>query len=233
MGGTQIALLPWVCADNYQESMKFIADTPAQILFGHLEIRGFEMHIGSRSETGFDTSVFQRFDRVYSGHFHHRSTNGNISYLGTPYEITWADYNDPRGFHIFDTETREMTFIPNPYRMFYRLVYDDTVDSTRDMVENGIFDLYTGTYVKVMIQSKTDKVLFDRFIHKLDQAMPADVSLIDNTAILEFSREEVDDIDDAPAIIMDTVNTVSKEQIRKPLNEMLIRLYQDAMSISS
>ena len=32
----------------------------------------------------------------------------------------------PRGFHIlFDTETRELEFIQNPYEMFHKIYYDD------------------------------------------------------------------------------------------------------------
>ena len=40
--------------------------------------------------------------------------------------MMWSDYNDVKGFHILDTETREMEFIANPYQMFYRIKYDDS-----------------------------------------------------------------------------------------------------------
>ena len=114
-------MMPWICDENREQSLKAIQDTEAQILFGHLEVKGFEMHIGSWSPEGVDASLFKKFDMAMSGHFHHKSDNGNVYYLGNPYEITWSDYNAPRGFHIFDTKTRELEFIQNPFHMFHKI----------------------------------------------------------------------------------------------------------------
>ena len=36
--GLDVAFLPWICSGNYQSSMDFINDTPAQVLIGHLEL---------------------------------------------------------------------------------------------------------------------------------------------------------------------------------------------------
>ena len=71
-------------------------------------------------------------DRVFSGHYHHRSSQDNIHYLGNPYEIYWNDVNETRGFHVFDTETLEHTPINNPYRMFYKISYNDDNYQTFD-----------------------------------------------------------------------------------------------------
>ena len=76
-------------------------------------------------EEGISSDLFEKFERVYSGHFHTRSNQGGIYYLGNPYEIFWNDYKDKRGFHIFDTETLEHTPINNTYRIFYNIYYDD------------------------------------------------------------------------------------------------------------
>ena len=62
---------------------------------------------------------------VFSGHFHKKSDDGQIYYLGNTYEITWADYKCPRGFHVFDTETRELDRIVNPHTIFNKVYYDD------------------------------------------------------------------------------------------------------------
>ena len=133
--GTKILMMPWINSDNYLECMDAIKETSAEIMMGHLEINGFEMHRGHICDTGFDINMFSRFDTVFSGHFHHKSTQGGVSYLGNPYEITWSDYNDERGFHIFDTETRELTFIKNPYRMFYKIYYDDSKETFENIKE--------------------------------------------------------------------------------------------------
>ena len=44
-------------------------------------------------------------------------------------QFTWSDYGDEKYFHIFDTETREMTLIHNHLTMFEKLFYDDTKES--------------------------------------------------------------------------------------------------------
>ena len=93
--------------------MKKIESTDAQVLMGHLEVKRFTMYKGfTNFDHGLDRKVFGKFDRAFSGHFHHKSTQDNITYLGSPhYQMTWSDYGDKRGFHIFDTETREIEFI--------------------------------------------------------------------------------------------------------------------------
>ena len=153
--GCDMLLMPWICKDNWDDSWKSIKYSKSQIMLGHLELNGFEMHRGAICETGFDLGEFSKFDMVLSGHFHHKSSNGNIHYLGSPYEITWSDYQDTKGFHVFDTETRELEFIKNPYSMFYKYMYDDTnmkIEELEDM--DAILD--EDCYMKVIIQNKSN-----------------------------------------------------------------------------
>ena len=121
----EIDVVPWLCADNQEEIFTKIKNSTNQICFGHFEIDGFEMDRGNVCHGGIDKQPLNKYDIVLTGHFHHKSDDGHIYYVGTPGEMTWADYNDARGFHIFDTNTRELEFIQNPYRMFHKLSYDD------------------------------------------------------------------------------------------------------------
>ena len=105
IGGYDMAFIPWLTEENQSQFYSLINEPGVQIAFGHLEVSGFEMHSGMMSQTGISKTIFNKFDMVMSGHFHKRSTDGHIYYLGCPYEMTWADYNDPKGFHVFDTET--------------------------------------------------------------------------------------------------------------------------------
>ena len=125
LGGCRMLFLPWICDDNYEDSIHAIDHSTADICFGHLEIKGFEMHKGHFSEQGLDKTMFQGYDKVISGHFHKKSDDGQIHYLGTQYEITWSDYKCPKGFHIFDTDTRELTRVENPYRIHKKILYND------------------------------------------------------------------------------------------------------------
>ena len=126
LGGCRMLFLPWICDDNYEDSIYAIDHSTSDICFGHLEIKGFEMHKGHMNEHGLEREQFKRFEKVMSGHFHKKSDDGLIYYLGTQYQIMWSDYNCPKGFHTFDTETRELERIPNDLSIFKKIIYDDT-----------------------------------------------------------------------------------------------------------
>ena len=81
--GLDILLLPWIAPDIEEESIYAIDNSTAQIAMGHLEIKGFEMHKGHINEHGLEMQQFNRFEKVISGHFHRKSDNGTIYYLGT------------------------------------------------------------------------------------------------------------------------------------------------------
>ena len=150
--GTDICMMPWICPDNYQVSLDMLKNTNAEICMGHFEISGFAMYRGMQSNEGLEKNLFDKFDLVFSGHYHHRSDDGHIFYLGNPYELTWQDYNDPRGFHLFDFSTRGLEFIHNPYTMFSRVEYDD---KEVEPVNLDTIDL-ENKYVKLVVVNKTD-----------------------------------------------------------------------------
>ena len=127
IGGLDICFIPWICVENETETYDVISNTKANICMGHLELSGFEAHQGYYMDHGMNREVFSKFKKVFTGHFHHRSHSENIYYLGNPYQMYWNDYGDVRGFHLFDTETTKLKFIKNPYNMFAKIYYDDTV----------------------------------------------------------------------------------------------------------
>ena len=123
IGGLPILFVPWINQNNSEETYSLIDKTKCQVVMGHLELNGFEAHKGYVMDHGNPTDPYRRFTKVFSGHFHRKSTRGNISYLGNPYQIYWNDYKDRRGFHIFDTETLELEFIQNPYEIYQKIYF--------------------------------------------------------------------------------------------------------------
>lgn len=197
-GDTKILLVPWICDDNKEHSFKLIKETNAQIAFGHLELQGFEMFKGSIISHGEDPTLFGRFDIVCSGHYHHRSNRDNIYYLGSPAEYTWADYNDPRGFHVFDTETRSLTFIENPYKMFHKFWYND---GDPKFVETKIdYDQFSGKIIKIIIKEKNNPLWFDKFIENVEKTNPVDIQIVEDHLNLNL-EEDQDIIDEAESTI--------------------------------
>jgi DNA repair exonuclease SbcCD nuclease subunit len=232
LGETKITLLPWVCTDNYDQCIDHIKTTDSQILFGHLELAGFEMHRGAMSDHGqFDTELLSKFDIVCSGHFHHRSSRGNIHYLGTPYEMSWSDYNDPKGFHIFDTQTRELEYIRNPYEMFQKWFYDDTAWLDFDEMSNIDYAKASGCYVKVVVKNKTNPQWLEMYIEKLEKAGAIDIQVIED--VLNLNLENTDDIideaEDTLTILRKVVDSVETNVSKKELDSFLTTLYSEAL----
>lgn len=230
--GTKILFIPWICDDNKEHSFKLIKETDAQIAFGHLELEGFEMFKGSIVSHGDDPSLFGRFDTVCSGHFHHRSNRGNIHYLGSPAEYTWSDYNDPRGFHIFDTETRELTFIENPYKMFHKFWYNDGdinfVDSKID------YSQFSGKIIKIIIQEKNNPYWFDKFIENIEKNNPIDIQIVEDHLNLNLEEDEeiVDEAESTIDIFKKYIrNTESKGINKEKLENKIVELYNEALTL--
>ena len=230
--GLDIAISPWINSENYLDTLEFIAKTNAEVCFGHFDFNGFEMHRGMVQENGMDTTAFQKFDIVYSGHFHHKSQKGNITYLGNPYELTWSDYGDSRGFHIFDTNTRELEFIENPYRMFYKVVYND-LDAEYNDVVNRNFAGFKDTYVKVIVQEKTNPYWFDLMLDNLYAANPSNVTIVDDNRNMDklSETEIIDEAEDTLTIMNKYVDTTVNNVDVTKLKKLLHTLYIDAQSV--
>lgn len=224
--GLDIVMMPWICADNYAECMEVIKTTTAPVLFGHLELAGFVMHKGMPNEGGMDAKIFDKFDLVCSGHFHHRSSDNNIVYLGNPYPLTWNDYDDPRGFHIFDTETLELEFIENPFQMFTKIHYDDS------KVDYDDVDCaqYANQMIKLVIINKTDFYKFDKFLDRLYKQNPLELKIIEDFSEFEAEALGDDDLDleDTLSLLHGFVEGVETDADKDRIKTLLKDLYLEA-----
>ena len=225
--GTPICFLPWICADNYADSMNEIKNTKADLCMGHLEISGFAMYRGVESHDGLSKESFNKFDMVFSGHYHHRSDDGHIYYLGNPYELTWQDYKDPRGFHIFDLNSRKLEFIQNTYSLFERFEYDDTLFDP-DAIDTSFV---TDKYVKIIVINKTDFYKFDKFITKVYTKNPLEVKIVENFS--EFTEGQVDEtinLEDTSSVLSNYIESVETEVDKEKVKSFMKALYTEALN---
>jgi DNA repair exonuclease SbcCD nuclease subunit len=231
-GGIPILFIPWVCDDNRKQVLDAIQTSPAQIAMGHLEISGFEMFKGSVVSHGDDRSIYNKFDIVMSGHFHHRSTDGHIVYLGSHGEFTWSDFDDPRGFHVFDTETRELTFIENPYKMFKKIWYNDSDDI---FLQKKIdYSQYKNCLVKVIVTNKTNLYWFDKFIENLEEENPIDIQIVEDhlNLDLEDDNDIINEAESTLDIFKKYIDTYEiKNMDKNKLSKKIVELYNEAISI--
>ena len=225
---TQICMMPWICPENYQDSIDTIKDTKAEICMGHFEIAGFAMYRGMESHDGLSKETFDKFDLVFSGHYHHRSDDGHIYYLGNPYELTWQDYNDPRGFHLFDLGSRKLEFIRNPYSMFERLEYND---KEQDPINLDEIEL-TSKYVKLVVVNKTDFYKFDKFIQKLYNKGCYDIKIVEDMS--EFQEGEIDEtinLEDTLSVLGHYVDSIETDLDKEAIKTYMRSLYTEAVNI--
>jgi hypothetical protein len=225
----KVLFLPWICADNEDKSKELIEKTRTKVAFGHLQIVGIEQDKGSFAMEGHSIPMFKAFQRVFSGHFHHRSITGNITYLGNPYEITWSDYNDKRGFHIYDTETMETEFIENPYSMFHKIYYNDEKNDYGDLSK------YEDTYVKIIIENKDNNYLFEILMDKLIDAGTSNISVVDNLFDIEDLGDDIDGIEDVEDTMSVIRNCVDGLQIKnkEDMNKLMQDLYGEALTMET
>jgi len=230
---TIVMMLPWICDENRKLTLEKIGNTNAQIIMGHLELAGFAMYKGSMVSHGDDASLFNRFDLVMSGHYHHRSSNGHIFYLGSHAEFTWSDYNDPKGFHIFDTETRSLTFVQNPFTMFEKVWYNDQ-DKTMDQIMDHDFTQYKDKIVKVIVTNKTNPYWFDTFIESIEKSQCIEMQVVEDHMNLNL-EEDSDIVNETESTIdifkkfIDQVNDLNFDKIK--LEKTIVELYQEALAI--
>jgi DNA repair exonuclease SbcCD nuclease subunit len=226
VGGIDMTFIPWICSENYDETMKVIQKSKAKIAMGHLELQGFRVNQNLLMEDhGLDPDIFAKFQKVFSGHYHTRSDNGSIFYLGNTYEMYWSDVNDVRGFHIFDTETLEHTPINNPYKLFYNIYYEDTPYQTFNTEE------YKNKLVKLIVRKKTKPKSFEIFVDKLYSSGVQDLKIVENFSIPENEEFEVDEEENTISILNRYIEDSEVSFDKTIVKGILQEIYQKACEV--
>jgi len=223
-GPMKIGLVPWIDNENEKQCMDFLSNAKCDWIGGHFEIAGYEMMKGIKNEHGLDRSLFKRFEKVLSGHFHTKSEQDNIMYLGSQMEFFWNDAHDSKHFHVVDTETREITAIHNPHTLFHRIYYDD---SKYDF-NNYDLDQVENKFVKIVVINKNDLFTFDRFVDRIQNRKIHELKIQENFA--EFIGQNVDDesisLEDTSTLLnsyIDNVETeLDKDRIKKEMHDLMI-----------
>ena len=199
LGNKTFLMMPWINSENKNSSVEVMQNSTADIMCGHLECDGFEVTPGMKFDGGFKVSDFKNFKRVWSGHFHHKSKHGNVQYLGNPYQMFWNDYKDPRGFHIYDTESDRLKFVRNPYEIFDKIFYDDaSSDYNKYDVSN-----YKDKFIKLIVEEKRDYQMFETLVDRLYNVGAHDVKIVETLV-------DADNVEDADLETKDTMTLLNE-----------------------
>lgn len=225
VGNLDILLIPWICQEDQDSVIKIIKKTKCKVAMGHLELQGFVVHKGLVMDHGMESNIFDKFSKVFSGHYHTRSNNGKIFYLGNPYEIYWNDVNDNRGFHIFDTETLEHFSIDNPYKMFKVIHYEDTPHQMFDARE------YENKITKLIVRKKSDTKQFEKFIDKIYAANVAELKIVENFQIQESENFEVLESEDTLSILNRYIEDAEINLDKTFISQLMSEVYKEACEL--
>ena len=223
--GLNILLIPWINQENEANTLKMIGESKSKCAMGHLEFQGFRVNRQLVMEHGLDSTIFKNFTKVFSGHYHTRSDNGRIFYLGNPYEMYWTDVNDTRGFHIFDTETLEHTPINNPYKLFYNIYYEDTPYQLFDATE------YENKIVKVIVRKKSKPKDFEKFIDKLYSARIQELKIVENFDVIENENFVIDEEESTISILNRYIEESEFEYDKTIVKGIFEDLYKQACEV--
>ena len=231
--GVSFLLVPWICAENREDIIEKVKNTSSVYCAGHFEFAGFEINPGQVCDKGEDKSIFEKFDVVYSGHFHTKSHKDNIQYVGIPYELTWIDYNDPKGFFVFDTRTRTTEYIQNTIPLFVKIYYDDK-DKGSEYFKTIKCNHSSNSYVKLIVTNKTDIYQFDKLFNKISALQPIELRIMDELEDfdnIEMTEDELKveaTVDLIDSFVKQTDTTLDKERV----SVILKSLYVEALNLS-
>jgi DNA repair exonuclease SbcCD nuclease subunit len=222
LGDCNLYFLPWI--DNkelYIQSVGLIADTASKsqtnVLISHQEIFGAVMNDLSRTKdtTGIQSTTFNKFTACFFGHYHERQVIDDfIYYVGSPITLNHGEGANPKGLTVFDTDTKEVTFIENPHNPLYITIYEEA--QIKPLIENEQFTIskfvrVRGNYSKEDKASIEAQLLQAGALEVLFQPIKTDTESV----VIETHNKSIDEI------IVDYVDKVASPTMDKDYTVML------------
>lgn len=224
--GFKIDMIPWINEENYDSIIDYMIQSTSPLAAGHFELDGFEVMKGITHHGGMTMDKLDSYDVVISGHFHTESKRGNIHYIGTPYEMTWSDHGDHKGFYMFNTEHKNFRKYDNPEHMFYVIHYDEG--------EKYEIAKYKNSIIKVIATGEYDNDKFDSFIDSLYSVDAVDVNVI-ATAVNSDDDSDLEGLDteDTLTILLRHADSITDDRIDPNEMKLLIQqIYNESLELS-
>lgn len=196
--GKTISFCPW--AGKPQDLPK------SDILFGHLEIQGFNVtktHVCEHGEEPIN--LFDIAPLIISGHFHIKDERvferGTILYTGCAYELYWGDYNTDKGYYILDIPTSSYSFYPNNISPKHKKIHIS--EFKKEGITQSVKQDLANNWIKIIIDEKVDTDVLLVLIEKLKHFSPLDIKIdyiIDNSNSPGDTNIELNGVDISKSI---------------------------------
>lgn len=202
-GNNTVFVMPWV--GNKEEEERYILANPADYIFAHTDIAGFQYDNNRIISKGIDVSGIPTLKRLFSGHIHKRQEMGKLTYIGCPYQTKRSDIGNVKGVYIFDPKNNSVVFKKNTTSpIFQRVLLEDilelTLAKTSEILVNNYTDIIVPdkylqifnltAFVDVLKDCKYKKIETTIEQKKLDSDLAGvseDIDIKDVLSLLEMS----------------------------------------------
>jgi predicted phosphodiesterase len=175
-----VCITPWLVGDEHKQIKKI----EAKYMFGHFELPSFYMNaMVQMPDVGDLRREDLKCETVFTGHFHKRQTNKNITYIGNAFPHNYADVgDDDRGCMILDWG-KDPVYIAWPDAPKYRKFRLSEIleDTDRLLLSN----MYCRVEIDVDISYEEATFIKEQFIPQYNLR---ELSLIQRTDIEEHSQ---------------------------------------------
>lgn len=145
-GHHNVLMLPWV--EKTQDIVPIIRYHTGMPIFCHADFNGARLNTFTRLEHGVTSTDLVDVPRVYSGHIHIRQTLGNVTYVGTPYEMDRGDLGNTKGFYVVDFSKSDLperfienTVSPKHIKQNIMTILNSTIPELGQLFKNNFVDI--------------------------------------------------------------------------------------------
>ncbi len=214
-----VTIAPWLVGDDH----KRITKLKGKYMFGHFELPGYLMNamVAMPEHGELRGDHFQGFEHVFSGHFHKRQTQRNITYIGNAFPHNYADAgDDDRGLTILEWD-KPAEFHAWPDQPKYRVFQlSDVINHTESMLKPG---MHVRVNLDIDISYEEATFIKETFVdtYKLRELtlIPAKV-----TELTEYEIQGNIQFESVDQIVAGQLNSIESDKFNKAL---LLDIYRN------
>lgn len=212
IGGHSFLMVPWMAKSNREECEEAIKMSSSDYMCGHFEFNDFPMHVGSNAKSHHSHKGYGQFKKIFSGHYHTKSEKDNVIYTGTPYELTWIDCGDKKGFYTLD-DSGNVDFVHNPHIIHDYVVYPEVKDCSKK-------------FIRAIADNVEDKKALEKWKSDLIASGPHDIKFNEKTTAIQSTETiDVENIKSTEDLLIETVDEMETHLDKGKLKSMILKCY--------